>query len=212
MANFAEKLMSALNMDGGADYEEDIYEDDFDDSYDDDDDYDDSFLDEEEEEERAPKKKSPLSFRRSAKTNRRYSSSREEEPEEETSYSSRRRTSITKTKNQETGKVVKLLNTSSGNSFELQTQKPMNTNDSAKICDSIKQGKPVVVNLEALEGFEAQRIIDIVSGCVYAVDGNICTVSKYIYIFTPGNIDITGDLINSSDFSEDFPTVENEVY
>ena len=48
--------------------------------------------------------------------------------------------------------------------------------------------------MEGLDMAIGQRIIDFMSGACYAIDGNLQKVSNYIFILTPKNVDISGDL------------------
>jgi cell division inhibitor SepF len=65
------------------------------------------------------------------------------------------------------------------------------------------------VNLESLNKENAQRVIDFLSGAVYALDGNIQKISSGIFIVVPLNVDIMGDL-KTPDISEEesFPWVK----
>ena len=48
-----------------------------------------------------------------------------------------------------------------------------------------------------LEGMDleiAQRIIDFISGATFAINGNLQKISNYIFLVTPTNVDISGDL------------------
>ena len=38
------------------------------------------------------------------------------------------------------------------------------------------------------------RIIDFISGSCYAVHGNVMEISHYIFVITPANVDVSGDL------------------
>ncbi|GAE87717.1 FtsZ-interacting protein [Acetivibrio straminisolvens JCM 21531] len=57
-----------------------------------------------------------------------------------------------------------------------------------------EEQKPVVVNLGSVQKETAQRIVDFLSGAIYALDGNIQKVSSDIFIVAPHNVDIMGDL------------------
>ncbi|CUQ54271.1 Cell division protein SepF [Dorea longicatena] len=50
------------------------------------------------------------------------------------------------------------------------------------------------MNLEGLDLEIAQRIIDFISGATFAISGNLQKISNYIFLVTPTNVDITGDL------------------
>ncbi|MCR5624261.1 MAG: cell division protein SepF [Lachnospiraceae bacterium] len=166
------------------------------------DDYDDVLEDDFDEPEPEPEVKPRSRSTRFDRTSKRRRStdiedSMDDYESDSTSYSGR--SGYNKSSN--SGKVVS-LRTNNGQSveFEIQTKRPKNFEDSSAICDIIKSGKPVIVNLEGIEDSMAQRIIDIVSGCVYAMDGNFCNVSLNVAVFTPGNVVISGELVNGSDF------------
>ena len=48
--------------------------------------------------------------------------------------------------------------------------------------------------MESLEQDLAQRVLDFVSGAVYALDGTIQKVSRGIFVLVPSNIDIVGNI------------------
>ncbi|MGO0122349.1 cell division protein SepF [Desulfothermobacter acidiphilus] len=65
--------------------------------------------------------------------------------------------------------------------------------EAQEIADHLKNRKPVVVNLERVEMELAQRIIDFVSGAVYALGGSVQKVSAHILLFAPSNVDIAAE-------------------
>ena len=71
---------------------------------------------------------------------------------------------------------------------------PMSYDDAQLIIDHLRNRKPIVVNLVDLEVEVAQRILDFMSGAVYAVNGNIQRVAKGIFILAPSNVDISGNI------------------
>jgi len=87
----------------------------------------------------------------------------------------------------------KVVNIHSANQFKVVIMQPENIDDAQDVCDHLKNKKPVVVNLEELEKEAAQRIVDFLSGAVYALDGNIQKVSGSIFLIAPYNVDIMGD-------------------
>ena len=50
------------------------------------------------------------------------------------------------------------------------------------------------LNLEGIDVELAQRVIDFTSGSCYSIDGSLQKVSSYIFILTPANVDISGDI------------------
>ena len=49
------------------------------------------------------------------------------------------------------------------------------------------------MNLESVDREVARRIVDFLSGSVYALDGNIQKVSNGIFLIAPYNVGIMGD-------------------
>ncbi len=91
-------------------------------------------------------------------------------------------------------KVVPMRSTRTA--FEVTVIKPTGFNNSTEIIDQLLQGKAVVLNLEGLKYDVSQRIVDCVSGGCYAISGNLQRVSGHIYLITPGQIEISGDILD----------------
>jgi len=94
-------------------------------------------------------------------------------------------------------KVVNMPGTgakAAGNMRMIVTQ-PESIEDAEEICNHLRNKRVVVVNLEALDKAEAQRIIDFLSGAVHALDGSIQRVSmtSWIFVVAPCNVDVMGD-------------------
>jgi len=88
----------------------------------------------------------------------------------------------------------KVVNIHSASQYKLVVMSPENFEDAQSICDHLKNKKPIVVNLESLEKESARRVVDFLSGAVYALDGNIQKVSAGIFVIAPNNVDIMADL------------------
>lgn len=91
-------------------------------------------------------------------------------------------------------KIVPIRTTTKG--LEVCIMKPSTFEDSQDICDMLLTGRAVVVNLEGFDPDVAQRIMDFISGAVYAIGGKLHQISRYIFIFSPDNIDISGDYLD----------------
>lgn len=70
---------------------------------------------------------------------------------------------------------------------------PLSFEDSQAIVDNLRARKPVIVNMVDLDRDLAQRVIDFMSGAVYALSGTIRRVSYGIFVIVPSNITIVGD-------------------
>lgn len=87
----------------------------------------------------------------------------------------------------------KVVNIHSASQYKLVVMQPENFEDAQNIGDHLKNKKPIVVNLEGLEKESARRVVDFLSGAVYALDGSIQRVSTNIFIIAPNNVDIMAD-------------------
>lgn len=80
------------------------------------------------------------------------------------------------------------------NNLEVCVIKPTQFEDSKEIVDTLLTDRLVIVNIEGLDLGLAQRIIDVTSGACLAVDGTLQKISNYIFLVSPANVDISGDL------------------
>lgn len=95
--------------------------------------------------------------------------------------------------------------------MEVNIIKPTSFEDSQEICNTLLRQRPVVVNLEGFDSDDAQRIMDFISGCIYAINGKFHPISKYIFIFSPENVDINGDELSFTGESiSTIPTINRE--
>lgn len=74
---------------------------------------------------------------------------------------------------------------------------PQTYEDTQTIIDNLKARKPVIVNLESLNVDVAQRVLDFISGAIYALDGSVRKVSKGIFLLAPKGIDISGNFTSA---------------
>ena len=92
------------------------------------------------------------------------------------------------------GNQGKVLNMNSNNSYKVVVVSPQNILEVRELCDHLKANKPVIMNVEGADTALAQRMVDFLSGSVYCLDGDIQKISSGIFLATPANIEITGDL------------------
>lgn len=103
-------------------------------------------------------------------------------------------------------KVVSLPGANS--QFKVVVLQPEKFEDAQDICDHLKSNKPIVVNLEGLEKESAKKILDFLSGAVYALDGTIQKVSVNIFLIAPVNVDVLGDFKDELKGKGVFPWVK----
>lgn len=87
-------------------------------------------------------------------------------------------------------KVVKIHTTAQ---LKLVVMQPETFEEARDIANHLKSKKPVVMNLEAVDRDVQRRIVDFLSGAVFALDGNIQKVSNGIFLIAPYNVGIMGD-------------------
>ncbi|MDD6308656.1 MAG: cell division protein SepF [Clostridia bacterium] len=78
--------------------------------------------------------------------------------------------------------------------LEVAVLQPATYEDASEIADRLKAKKAVVVNLEDLTKEDAIKVLDFISGVVYALEGNIQKVSSGIFLIAPYNVSIAGDV------------------
>ena len=83
---------------------------------------------------------------------------------------------------------------SASNKQEVVLFRPGSFNDTSKAADDLRNRKAVIVNMENVDKAMARRVVDFLSGCVYALDGDVKKIAQSAYLFCPHNMDIVGDL------------------
>ena len=92
------------------------------------------------------------------------------------------------------GRKNKVVPMTQANSIRMVISQPTTFEQSDEICSFIKEKKSVIVNLEYVNKDVARRIVDFISGGVYALDGYIQKVSNSIFLVAPSNYEITNEM------------------
>jgi len=92
--------------------------------------------------------------------------------------------------------IVPLTRNAKG--LEVCVVKPSTTDDAKEIVDTLLKGRAVIINLEGIHVEVAQRIIDVSFGACYAIDGNLNKVTEYVFIVTPHDVELSGDLLEAA--------------
>ena len=66
--------------------------------------------------------------------------------------------------------------------------------DAAKAADELRVRKAVILNMENVDKALTRRVVDFLSGSVYALQGSVKKVAQCTYLFCPHNMDVIGDL------------------
>ena len=85
------------------------------------------------------------------------------------------------------GQVLSMNNAS--NKQEVVLFRPGSFNDTSKAADDLRSHKAVIVNMENVDKAMARRVVDFLSGCVYALDGDVKKIAQSAYLFCPHNME-----------------------
>ncbi len=104
-------------------------------------------------------------------------------------------------------KKAKVVNINHGSASKIVIVKLDSSAGVKPIINNLKDRVPVVFSIARLDRNDAARVVDVIYGATYAVDGSMQKVSNDIFLVTPYGIEITGDvaaeLLDSADFSLD---------
>ncbi|MDI3316397.1 MAG: cell division protein SepF [Bacillota bacterium] len=70
--------------------------------------------------------------------------------------------------------------------------RPKVFDDVQSIADELKSGRACVVNLEASDPDASRRILNFLSGIVYAVEGEIFRIGPTVFLVTPASVEVVG--------------------
>lgn len=94
---------------------------------------------------------------------------------------------------QANSRVSSISSSSNNPGIRMVVFQPQTYEDTQTIIDNLKAKKPIIVNLENLNIDVAQRVLDFISGAIYALDGSVRKVSKGIFLLAPRGVDIAGN-------------------
>jgi cell division inhibitor SepF len=90
---------------------------------------------------------------------------------------------------------------SSTKSSKVILVEPRTYSESTDIADHLKNRRAVVVNLQRIDSEQGRQIVDFLSGAVYAIGGDIQKIGLSIFLCTPDNVEVSG---NISDLIPDY--------
>ncbi|GFR37483.1 cell division protein SepF [Insulibacter thermoxylanivorax] len=103
--------------------------------------------------------------------------------------------------------------TNKNNVVSLHTQRgqkmylcePRSYEEAQEMADHLRSRRSVVCNLQRVRPDQAVRIVDFLSGTVYALNGTIAKVGTNIFVCTPDNVEVQGtitDMFEEGSYSE----------
>lgn len=103
--------------------------------------------------------------------------------------------------NRTSANVVALHAASKG--IKVMVCEPERFEEVQALVDHLKNRKQVIVNFEATRPEVSQKIIDFISGAVYALDGHSQQLGQNIFLFAPSTVEISSDsknILRKNDF------------
>ena len=82
----------------------------------------------------------------------------------------------------------------SKNGSKMILVEPRAFSESQQIADYLKSRNTVVVNLKRVTSDQAKRLIDFLTGCIYAIGGSLQKLGNGIYLCTPNNVNVQGKM------------------
>lgn len=76
---------------------------------------------------------------------------------------------------------------------------PRAYSESQQIADHLKKRNTVVVNMKRVTPDQAKRIVDFLSGTVYAIGGDLQKIGGGIFLCTPKNVNVEGSITEEDD-------------
>jgi len=103
-----------------------------------------------------------------------------------------------------TGFTGSVLSMNSGNKQEVVLFHAKTFDDAAKAANELRRRKAVILNMENVDKALTRRVVDFLSGSVYALDGSVKKVAQSTYLFCPHNMDVVGDLESAQNEVESY--------
>ena len=102
----------------------------------------------------------------------------------------------------------------SSNSSKMILFEPRAYSESQQIADYLKKRNAVVVNLKRVTPDQAKRIVDFLSGTLYAINGGLQKLGTGIFLCTPNNVDVEGSITDEAKekvLKKEYKNEEEEV-
>ncbi len=106
-----------------------------------------------------------------------------------------------KAKSVKTSDAVKALNANKDSHLVLF--EPRAYSETQEIAIYLKQKRAAVVNLHRLQKEQSKRVIDFLSGVIFAIEGDIQQIGPKIFLCTPKNIGVSGNITMDANETEE---------
>ncbi|MFD3258517.1 cell division protein SepF [Paenibacillus lentus] len=91
-------------------------------------------------------------------------------------------------------KINNVVSIHSQKNVKVILYEPRSYDEAQEIADHLRSHRSVVVNLQRVRNDQAMRIIDFLSGTIYALSGSISKIGGNIFLCTPDTVEIQGSI------------------
>lgn len=91
------------------------------------------------------------------------------------------------------------LKSMSGDGNKMILFEPRAYSESQQIADYLKTSNAVIVNLKRVTPDQAKRIVDFLSGTLYAIEGGLQKLGGGIFLCTPSSVPVEGKISDDKD-------------
>lgn len=95
------------------------------------------------------------------------------------------------------GNKVVAMNEPADKTARIVVYEPRIYSDAKEISNHLLNNKAVVVNFDQIKTEDATRIVDFLTGTVFAINGEIRRIGEMIFLVTPANFQIDGTLAST---------------
>lgn len=88
---------------------------------------------------------------------------------------------------------------------------PRAYSESQQIADYLKNRNTVVVNLKRVTSDQAKRLIDFLTGTIYAIGGDLQKLGNGIYLCTPNNVNVQGKMSEAEEKEKKQTKFDSEI-
>jgi len=99
----------------------------------------------------------------------------------------------------------------SKNGSKMILVEPRAYSESQQIADYLKNRNSVVVNLKRVTSDQAKRLIDFLTGTIYAIGGDLQKLGNGIYLCTPNNVNVQGKMSESEEKEKKQTKYESDI-
>lgn len=109
--------------------------------------------------------------------------------------------------NQRKTKIFDIAPQSQSAGMQVAIYKPKHFDDIKLVADELKNGKPVIVNFSEISDNSYSRMLDCLSGVLYAIEGDLIKIANYIYLASPKGVHAVGNVTAESLFGSSFENI-----